>query len=195
MTKFKWRLLFPLELGAERLQGTVFCEICNVWQVTALTSWGLSSLCHGQSSESHWDVTQFSLISSHLQIYFSFFCKKIQIAFISLQCEGCPSDNIDVQRSHIVDLSRRWKFLKDKAAVCLSPCRRSIAQVTPVTASKTYKGTLGSSWGFEAVGTTENGNKVCYKGYLCLFDMYLLFDNPISSSNCSKNTRWKTRVI
>lgn len=123
------------------------------------------------------------------------FLQKIQIAFISLQCEGCPSDNIDVQRSHIVDLSRRWKFLKDKAAVCLSPCRRSIAQVTPVTASKTYKGTLGSSWGFEAVGTTENGIKVCYKGYLCLFDMYLLFDNPISSSNCSKNTRWKTRVI
>lgn len=122
-------------------------------------------------------------------------CKKIRSPFISLQCKGCPSDDINVQRSNLIDLSHRWKFLKDEAVVCPSPCGRNIAQVTPITASKKYKGTLGSGWGFAAVGTTENGKKVCYKGYLCLFDMYLLSDNPVASSNCSKNTRWKTGEV
>jgi len=122
-------------------------------------------------------------------------CKKFGSPLISLQCKGCASEGITVQRSNFICLSHRWKFLKDKAVVCRSPCRRSIAQVTAVTASDMCKGTLGSGWGFAAVGTTKNGKKVCYKGYLCLFDMYLLFDSPVASSNCSKNTQWKTRMV
>ncbi|KAJ7397906.1 hypothetical protein BTVI_130811 [Pitangus sulphuratus] len=32
-------------------------------------------------------------------------------------------------------------------------------------------------------------------GYLCLFDMYMLIDNPVTSSGCNQNYRWKTGEI
>lgn len=98
-----------------------------IWQVTTLTSWGLSSLCVSWTKFGVTPRCHLVLIGLFPSANTVLILKKCRCLFISLQCKGHPSDHVDVQ-SNLSDLGHGQQCLRDKAAFCLSPCRRSIAQ-------------------------------------------------------------------
>lgn len=99
MTKFKWHLLLTPEVRTEQSQGIIPCESCSIWQVTTLTSRGLSSLCvswttFGATPRCHLVFIGFFRSANTVLIL-----KELKWLLISLQCRGCPSDLVDAQSS------------------------------------------------------------------------------------------------